>query len=138
MRLSDPTSGPLAAAPGKGAAGAWPGGGKIQVKCSSGQELALQRDLSTLNIQLSTSPVRYIEPHAHMVSRTTDDYVAMTLAGCAAVCEPAFWAGFDRSSAQGFYDYFSQLTDYEPKLGRRSTACRIFRGCASTPRKRRT
>ena len=59
--------------------------------------------------------MRYIEPHAHMVSRTTDDYSAMITAGCQAICEPAFWAGFDRSSAQGFYDYFSQLTDYEPK-----------------------
>jgi predicted metal-dependent TIM-barrel fold hydrolase len=59
--------------------------------------------------------MRYIEPHAHMVSRTTDDYLAMITAGCQAVCEPAFWAGFDRSSANGFYDYFCQLTDYEPK-----------------------
>ncbi len=54
-----------------------------------------------------------------MVSRTTDDYEAMVLAGCAAVCEPAFWAGFDRSGAQGFYDYFCQLTDYEPKRAAR-------------------
>ncbi|MEO6742590.1 MAG: TatD family hydrolase [Chthoniobacteraceae bacterium] len=59
--------------------------------------------------------MRYIEPHGHMVSRTTDDYQAMVTAGCAAVCEPAFWAGFDRSGVQGFYDYFCQLTDYEPK-----------------------
>ena len=59
--------------------------------------------------------MRYIEPHAHMVSRTTDDYLAMVTAGCEAVCEPAFWAGFDRSGVQGFYDYFCQLTDYEPK-----------------------
>ena len=59
--------------------------------------------------------MRYIEPHAHMVSRTTDDYLAMVTAGCKAVCEPAFWAGFDRSSANGFYDYFRQLTDFEPK-----------------------
>ena len=59
--------------------------------------------------------MRYIEPHAHMVSRVTDDYVDMAAAGCAAICEPAFWAGFDRSSPQGFYDYFCQLTDYEPK-----------------------
>src|SRR5436190_22878266 len=59
--------------------------------------------------------MRYIEPHAHMVSRVTDDYVKMTLAGCVAVCEPAFWAGFDRSSADGFYDYFCQLTEHEPK-----------------------
>lgn len=59
--------------------------------------------------------MRYIEPHGHMVSRTTDDYQAMALAGCAAICEPAFWAGFDRKSADGFYDYFCQLTQHEPK-----------------------
>ena len=59
--------------------------------------------------------MRYIEPHGHMVSRTTDDYRDMVTAGCQAVCEPAFWAGFDRSSAAGFHDYFCQLTDYEPK-----------------------
>ena len=59
--------------------------------------------------------MRYIEPHGHMVSRTTDDYIDMATAGCACVCEPAFWAGFDRSSADGFYDYFCQLTEHEPK-----------------------
>src|SRR5215510_13797817 len=59
--------------------------------------------------------MRYIEPHGHMVSRTTDDYTDMAAAGCACVCEPAFWAGFDRSSVNGFYDYFCQLTDYEPR-----------------------
>ena len=59
--------------------------------------------------------MRYIEPHAHMVSRVTDDYVDMVTAGCQAVCEPAFWAGYDRSSVNGFHDYFCQLTDYEPK-----------------------
>ncbi len=59
--------------------------------------------------------MRYIEPHAHMVSRVTDDYLHMVTAGCQAVCEPAFWAGFDRSSADGFYDYFCQLTEHEPK-----------------------
>ena len=59
--------------------------------------------------------MRYIEPHGHMVSRTTDDYQAMALAGCKAICEPAFWAGFDRKSADGFHDYFCQLTQHEPK-----------------------
>lgn len=57
----------------------------------------------------------YIDPHAHMVSRTTDDYRAMALAGCVAVTEPAFWAGWDRSTAAGFADYFRQLTDFEPR-----------------------
>jgi hypothetical protein len=56
----------------------------------------------------------YIDPHIHMVSRTTDDYQRMAQAGCIAITEPAFWAGFDRSSAQGFYDYFRQLTQVEP------------------------
>jgi predicted metal-dependent TIM-barrel fold hydrolase len=59
--------------------------------------------------------MKYIEPHAHMVSRVTDDYQRMALSGCEAVCEPAFWAGFDRSSPAGFYDYFCQLTEHEPK-----------------------
>ena len=59
--------------------------------------------------------MRYIEPHAHMVSRVTNDYRDMVAAGCVAVCEPAFWAGFDRSSAAGFYDYFCQLTEHEPR-----------------------
>jgi predicted metal-dependent TIM-barrel fold hydrolase len=54
-----------------------------------------------------------------MVSRFTDEYLAMVMAGCVAVCEPAFWAGFDRSSARGFYDYFCQLTDYEPRRAAR-------------------
>ncbi len=58
--------------------------------------------------------MRYIEPHAHMVSRTTDDYERLSLAGCIALSEPAFWAGFDRSSAAGFRDYFDQITVFEP------------------------
>ena len=56
----------------------------------------------------------YIEPHAHMVSRTTNDYQAIAQAGCQALCEPAFWAGYDRGSVEGFRDYFRQLTEYEP------------------------
>lgn len=56
----------------------------------------------------------YIDPHIHMVSRTTDDYERMALAGCVAVSEPAFWPGFDRASPQGFLDYFRQLTEFEP------------------------
>ena len=34
----------------------------------------------------------FIDTHAHMIARTTDDYQAMVTAGCRAVCEPAFWA----------------------------------------------
>ena len=60
----------------------------------------------------------YIDPHIHMVSRTTDDYKRMALAGCVMVSEPAFWAGFDRSGPEGFRDYFRQLTTYEPSRAR--------------------
>ncbi len=63
--------------------------------------------------------MRYIEPHAHMISRVTDDYERLALAGCRAVCEPAFWAGFDRSSVAGFRDYFRQLTEEEPRRAAR-------------------
>ena len=59
--------------------------------------------------------MKYIDPHIHMVSRTTDDYRRMAQAGCVAITEPAFWAGFDRCSVQGFRDYFRQLTDTEPQ-----------------------
>lgn len=57
----------------------------------------------------------YIEPHIHMAVRTTDDYYDMAQMGCVAVSEPAFWAGFDRGSAESFHDYFRQLVEYEPR-----------------------
>lgn len=57
----------------------------------------------------------FIDPHVHMVSRTTDDYEIMARMGCTAISEPAFWAGYDRGSVEGFRDYFRQLTDFEPK-----------------------
>ncbi len=59
--------------------------------------------------------IPYIDMHAHMVSRTTDDYRQMAMTGCVAITEPAFWAGWDRSTPEGFEDYFRQLTDFESK-----------------------
>jgi uncharacterized protein len=58
--------------------------------------------------------MQYIDIHAHMISRTTDDYQQMALTGCVALTEPAFWAGFDRQSAIVFADYFNHLTAFEP------------------------
>ncbi len=60
----------------------------------------------------------YIDPHIHMISRITDDYERMARMGCVAISEPAFWAGFDRSSAEAFRDYFRQLTEFEPTRAR--------------------
>ena len=53
--------------------------------------------------------MKFIDPHIHCVSRTTDDYLYMSRAGVVAVSEPAFWAGFDRSTAASFGDYFRLL-----------------------------
>jgi predicted metal-dependent TIM-barrel fold hydrolase len=57
----------------------------------------------------------YIDHHAHMTSRTTDDYEQMALTGCRVLTEPAFWAGYDRGSCEAFAAYFEALTDFEPK-----------------------
>lgn len=60
------------------------------------------------------SSVKIIDPHIHMVSRTTDDYQALAISGIHTITEPAFWAGFDRGTVEGFKDYFNQLTVSEP------------------------
>jgi uncharacterized protein len=58
-------------------------------------------------------PELFIDPHAHMISRTTDDYEAMARAGVVAVIEPAFWLGQPRTSVGTFIDYFSTITGFE-------------------------
>ena len=55
----------------------------------------------------------WIDPHIHMVSRTTDDYQAMRAAGVVAVIEPAFWVGQPRTAVGTFQDYFSTLVGWE-------------------------
>ncbi|MCU0841479.1 MAG: TatD family hydrolase [Thiobacillaceae bacterium] len=54
-----------------------------------------------------------IDPHAHMISRTTDDYEAMAAAGVVAVIEPAFWLGQPRTNAGSYLDYLSSLVGFE-------------------------
>jgi predicted metal-dependent TIM-barrel fold hydrolase len=57
--------------------------------------------------------MRYIDPHVHMISRTTDDYEAMQRAGVVAVIEPAFWMGQPRTQVGTFQDYYSHLIGFE-------------------------
>lgn len=59
--------------------------------------------------------MRIIEPHIHMIARTTADYERMAMMHTVACCEPAFWAGYDRTSPQAFHDYFTHITTFEPK-----------------------
>src|ERR687892_402999 len=54
--------------------------------------------------------MKYIDHHAHMVSRTTDDYQQLALTGCVAVTEPAFWAGWDRSTADRIERFGAERT----------------------------
>lgn len=62
---------------------------------------------------LAATEARFIDPHAHMISRTTDDYQAMAQAGVAAVIEPAFWLGQPRTSVGTYVDYLSAITGFE-------------------------
>ena len=52
-------------------------------------------------------------PHAHMISRTTDDYEAMAAAGVVALIEPAFWIGQPRTHVGTYIDYLSAIVGWE-------------------------
>jgi len=55
----------------------------------------------------------FIDPHAHMISRTTDDYQAMADSGVVAVIEPAFWIGQPRTFVGTYIDYLSSIIGFE-------------------------
>lgn len=78
----------------------------------------------------------YLDPHIHMVSRTTDDYEILARMGCVGMSEPAFWAGYDRGSVDGFRDYFEQLP-ISKRGARRNSAFSTSPGCVSMRRKLR-
>jgi uncharacterized protein len=54
-----------------------------------------------------------IDPHAHMISRTTEDYEAMAAAGVVALIEPAFWIGQPRTNVGSYADYLSHIMGFE-------------------------
>lgn len=59
--------------------------------------------------------MRIIDPHVHMYSRTTDDYVAMAAAGIEVIIEQSFWLGSPRTSVATFRDYFEHIINFERK-----------------------
>lgn len=63
--------------------------------------------------KIESNEMMFIDPHAHMSSRTTNDYQAMRAAGIVAVIEPAFWMGQPRTTVGAFKDYFSSLVGWE-------------------------
>lgn len=79
------------------------------------QHLHEQRELGE-KLSPDLTPIkgmRFLDPHIHMVSRTTDDYQAMVDAGIVAVIEPAFWVGQPRTGIDTFRDYYSSLIGWE-------------------------
>ncbi len=70
-----------------------------------GQRVALDLD--------AVKGFRFFDPHIHMVSRTTDDYQAMSDAGIVGIIEPAFWVGQPRTGIDTFRDYYSSLIGWE-------------------------
>ncbi|NKC11357.1 MAG: hydrolase TatD [Gammaproteobacteria bacterium] len=66
-----------------------------------------------MNDNRQATPLRFIDPHIHMFSRTTDDYMQMAAAGVVAVIEPAFWLGQPRTSVDTFIDYLSTVVGWE-------------------------
>jgi uncharacterized protein len=62
---------------------------------------------------LAAAGTMFIDTHAHMISRTTDDYEAMARAGVVAVIEPSFWLGQPRTSLGTYVDYLSTIIGFE-------------------------
>ena len=61
----------------------------------------------------SAAGTMFIDPHAHMIARTTDDYDAMARAGVVAVIEPAFWLGQPRTNLGSYVDYLATIIGFE-------------------------
>jgi predicted metal-dependent TIM-barrel fold hydrolase len=55
----------------------------------------------------------FVDPHTHMISRTTDDYQAMAAQGIVALIEPAFWVGQPRTHVGSYIDYLSAIVGFE-------------------------
>jgi len=95
------------------------GDGLVCPCCGSG--LSLKHDGGSTLLEFDT-PARelpaaagrmFIDPHAHMISRTTDDYEAMARAGVVAVIEPSFWLGQARTNLGSYVDYLSTILGFE-------------------------
>lgn len=64
--------------------------------------------------------MRIIDPHMHMVSRSSDDYERARHAGIECCIEPAFWSGQDKRNAGSFFDYFEQIIEHETDRAERA------------------
>ncbi len=104
-----------------GANGAHTNGGQSStlVCPCCGSHLAMTADGSNAKLDATSASVplpigtMFVDPHAHMISRTTDDYEAMARAGIVAVIEPAFWVGQPRTNLGSYIDYLAAIIGFE-------------------------
>jgi predicted metal-dependent TIM-barrel fold hydrolase len=95
-------------------------GDKLSCPCC-GSRLTLRKTKHALVLQAdadgrelpAAAGTMFIDPHAHMISRSTDDYAAMARAGVVAVIEPSFWLGQPRTSLGTYVDYLSTILGFE-------------------------
>jgi len=93
---------------------------KLTCPCC-GAGLGLRADNGSASLELEESGrtltfapgTMFVDPHAHMIARTTDDYQAMARAGVVAVIEPAFWLGQPRTNVGSYVDYLSTIIGFE-------------------------
>ncbi len=87
----------------------------VTLTASQSAELRAQLAAEAVALPSTALPpgTMFIDPHAHMISRTTDDYVAMAAAGVMAVVEPAFWLGQPRTNVGSYVDYLSHIIGFE-------------------------
>jgi predicted metal-dependent TIM-barrel fold hydrolase len=92
---------------------------KLTCPCC-GAGLGLRADNGSARLELEGSAAltfapgtMFIDTHAHMIARTTDDYQAMARAGVVAVIEPAFWLGQPRTTVGSYVDYLSTIIGFE-------------------------
>lgn len=97
-------------------------GERLKLKCPCcGAGLAVRADNGSAYLELEEAGraltfapgTMFIDTHAHMIARTTDDYQAMARAGIVAVIEPAFWLGQPRTNVGSYVDYLSTIIGFE-------------------------
>lgn len=94
--------------------------GRLKCPCC-GSRLSLHGEVGATRLEVvergGLLPVgagtMFIDPHAHMIARTTSDYEAMARAGVVAVIEPAFWLGQPRTNLGSYVDYLSTIIGFE-------------------------
>ena len=93
---------------------------RLQCPCC-GSHLSLHGNEGETRLELieaggvlpSAAGTMFVDPHAHMISRTTSDYEVMARAGVVAVIEPAFWLGQPRTNLGSYVDYLSTIIGFE-------------------------